>query len=252
MTHGGGTPRPAGAPPAPGGTISVAGALLGPVWRSLPRRVLAAAAALGLLSAGSLRLPSGAGQGPSEGTAVLRLVALVGGLGLAFLLDDPARDTTSAVPVRRPVRTGLRLALIAPLAALWWGAALLLVPGPVRPPAGALTLEAAAVAAAALALAALSVRWCAEPGPGAATALALLVLAVAALLAPHRWSLLPDPADPNWAVAHHWWAGVLGAAAATWAACQPEPLARRRRRRDRPGPPAPDARHGVLRSPSGT
>ncbi|MEU5087512.1 ABC transporter [Streptomyces sp. NPDC021356] len=211
------------------GTRRVIGALLGPVWRSLPWRVLGAAGALGLPAAGSVRLMSGAGgPDPALGLGALRLVALLGGFGLAFLFDDPARDTTSAVPVRRALRAAVRLALVAPLAAAWWTAALFLVPDGARPPAGALTLEAAAVAAAALALASASVRLRAEPAPGAATALALLALAVAALLAPARWNPLPAPGDPDWAAAHHWWTAALGAAAVICAACLPEPRARRR------------------------
>ncbi|MFI1166047.1 ABC transporter [Streptomyces sp. NPDC020801] len=206
---------------------TVTAALLRPVWRSLPWRALGAAGGLGLLVAGGSRLLPGQAREAALGLVLLRLVALVGGLGLAFLLDDPARPTTEAVPVRRPVRAGLRLALVAPLLAAWWTATLLLLPAAARPPLGAVTLEAAATAGAALALAASSVRFRAEPSPGTGMAVALLTLTVAVLLLPRRWSLLVPPNDPNWAVAHQWWAVILGVAGLVWVTCTPEPLSRR-------------------------
>ncbi|MGX4690800.1 ABC transporter [Streptomyces sp. JNUCC 63] len=201
----------------------MARALLRPVWCSLPWRVTGAAAGLGLLIAASARLP-GQAAGPAAGLFLLRLVALTGGLGLAFLLDDPARRTTEAVPVRRPVRAGLRLAFVAPLAAAWWTAALLLVPHGARPPLGAVALEAAAIAATALSLAAASVRFRTEPLPGTGAAVALLTLAIGSLLVPHRWSLLVTPDDPNWAATHGWWGMILASGAMVWAVCTPEPL----------------------------
>ncbi|WP_234029348.1 ABC transporter [Streptomyces sp. PsTaAH-124] len=222
----------------------VIGALVRPVWRALPWRVTGAAGGLALLCAGGTRLVPDGGPGPAAGVVVLRLVALLGGFALGFLLDDPARHATSAVPVRRPVRAALRLALVAPLAAAWWTAALLLVPEGARPPAGPLTLEAAATALTALALAAATVRFGPEPTPGTTVALTLLVLAVALLLAPERWSLLPAPGDPNWAVAHRWWAAIGAAAALAWAACLPDPLGGR-------GAAGHRGSAG-LRSPSGT
>ncbi|MFD1273196.1 hypothetical protein ACFQ51_19900 [Streptomyces kaempferi] len=107
-------------------------ALLRPVWRTLPRRALAACGGLGLLLAGIPRLLSGQPD-PWLCLNLLRGAALVLGVGLAFLLDDPARHTTAPVPARRPLRSGLRMALVAPAAALWWTVALLLVPGQARP-----------------------------------------------------------------------------------------------------------------------
>ncbi|MFQ6141470.1 ABC transporter [Streptomyces seoulensis] len=222
-------------------------ALAGAVWRVLPWRALAAAGGAGVAMAAGTRLP---GQQPDAliGLLVLRLAALAGGLGLAFLFDDPARHTTETVPVRRPVRAGLRLALVAPLAAGWWAAVLFLVPAAARPPAGAVTLEAAAVGVAAVALAAALVRLRSEPGPGAGAALTLLALAVAALLLPSRWDLLAPPGDPDWGQAHRRWAALLGWAAVLCAACLPQPLRRRRpalRTRRPPDPDAPAPLHGT-------
>ncbi|MEU1450634.1 ABC transporter [Streptomyces avermitilis] len=204
-----------------GGEYAVIRALLGPVLRTLPWRALAVAGALGLVFAGLPRLWSW------ESLPPLRAAALCLALGLAFLLDDPARHTTAAVPTRRPVRTGLRLALVAPVAALWWTAVLLLAPG--RPPAGPVTLEAAALAALALAGAASAVRWSDAAEPGAATAAWLLFAASAGvLLLPGRWSLYVGPADPQWGAGHVRWAALLAVGVLVWAVAGPEPLRARR------------------------
>ncbi|WP_234021899.1 ABC transporter [Streptomyces sp. Amel2xE9] len=227
---------------APKGT-ALSWALVRVVWRVLPWRVLGAAGVLGAAMAAGTRL-TGREPDAMTGLLVLRLAALVGGLALAFLFDDPARRTTEAVPVRRPVWAGLRLTLVAPLAAVWWTAVLFLVPAAARPPAGAVTLEAAAIGVTAVALAAASVRLRSEPDPGAGAALTLLALAVAVLLLPSRWNLLVPPGDPNWAEAHRWWAGLLVAAALLCAAGLPEPLHRLRytpRGRRTPGPGVPPA-----------
>jgi hypothetical protein len=169
------------------------------VWRTLPWRALTAAGTLGLLLAGT---PLAAGAEPNawETLTLLRGVALIGALGLAFLLDDPARHLTDPVPVRRPPRQALRVALVAPLAALWWTAVLLLVPSASRPPAGDITLEAAATGVLALAGAAAAVRLADEARPGPAVASALLLTAVLApLLTPDGWALFTAPDDPRWA-----------------------------------------------------
>ncbi|MEV8596593.1 ABC transporter [Streptomyces sp. NPDC052012] len=206
-------------------------ALVRPVARALPWRAIAAAGCLGLMLAGVARLM---GDRTTEWQAVnvLRACALAFAMGLAFLLDDPARHTTAAVPNRRAVRHLLRAALVAPVAALWWTAALLLVPSDVRPPAAGITLEASAACALALAGAALAVRRGDSTRPGRSVAGALLTSAVlAVLLWPDRWELFVAPGQPAWAAAHDRWAVLLGAALAVWAACGAEPLRRRPRGR---------------------
>lgn len=209
-------------------------ALLRPVWRTLPRTALAACGGLGLLLAGIPRLLSGEPD-PWLCVNLLRGAALVLGVGLAFLLDDPARHTTAPVPARRPLRGGLRMALVAPGAALWWTLALLLVPEQARPPAGALTLEAAAIAVTALAAASAAVRFTdrAEPGTAVATGLLLTAMTVSTLLLPERWALLVAVKDPHWDDAHERWAVILVVAALLCAVCCTEPA-----RRWRPTAPA--------------
>ncbi|OIK05654.1 hypothetical protein BIV23_11840 [Streptomyces monashensis] len=194
----------------------VAAALVAPVWRTLPWRTLGAAAAVGLLVVGAGRA---VGAGPVETLYGLRGAGLALALGVAFLLDDPARHTTAPVPVRRAVRTLLRAALVTPVAGLWWAAVLLLVPGTVRPPAGDLTLETGTALVLALAGAAVAVRYGDAPEPGRSVAAALLGTAVLApLLLPGHWALFVPPNDPGWTAAHERWARLLTGAAALCAA----------------------------------
>jgi hypothetical protein len=205
------------------------------VARTVPWRAVGAGAVVGLLVVALPRLLSGPPD-PWPALTLVRAAALVFALGLAFLLDDPARRLTTPVPTRRWVRTGLRVALVTPVAALWWTAVLALVPAQVRPPLGAITLEAATTAALALAAAALAVRFADEPEPGPSVAAGLLTLAVVAPpLVPARWELFVAVGDPRWEAAHVGWAVLLGAAVLVWAGCGPEPL-RRRELRNGPGP----------------
>ncbi len=109
--------------------------LVRPVARTVPWRALVAGGALGLLAAAVPRL-SGGEVTPWAGVNALRAAALCCALGAAFLLDDPARQTIAAVPVRRVLRHALRCALVLPPAAAWWTAAVLLVPEEARPRPG--------------------------------------------------------------------------------------------------------------------
>jgi hypothetical protein len=194
------------------------------VARTVPWRAVGAGAVVGLLVVALPRLLSGS---PDAwlGLTLLRAAALVFALGLTFLLDDPARRLTTPVPTRRWVRSWLRVALAAPVAALWWAAALALLPKEARPPLGAVTLEAAATAVLALAAASVAVRFTDEPEPGPSVAAGLLTLALLApLLLPTRWDLFVPVGDPNWEAAHVRWAVVLVGAALLGAACAPEPV----------------------------
>ncbi|WP_416976228.1 ABC transporter [Streptomyces sp. T028] len=197
--------------------------LVVPVWRTLPRRALTAAGVMGLLLTASTRLPDHAPDA-ELGMFVLRLTALTGALGLAFLLDDPARNTSAATPIARPVRTALRLAMTIPLTAVWWATALLLIPSPTRPPLLPVTLQAAAIIAAALALATVAVRFTDSPEVGRRTATRMLTATAVAILTPNRWGLLATPADPWWEPTQLRWAAVLGVTLAVCALWTPEPL----------------------------
>jgi len=194
------------------------------VARTLPWRALGVGAALGLLLASVPRLPADASFGWPPLT-VLRAAALAYALALTFLLDDPARHITSTVPARRALRTGLRLALVTPLTVLWWTAVLLLIPSEVRPPWGAVTVEAAAACALALAAGALAVRLTEEPRPGPSVAAALLFTAIVSpLVLPQRWALFVWPQDKRWDAAHERWAWLLVGAVTALMLCLPEPV----------------------------
>jgi hypothetical protein len=202
--------------------------LIRPVLRALPVRALGATAAVALLIAALPRLLSDE-PNPWSALVALRAAALAFALGLAFVLDDPTRDLTSSVPTRRILRTTLRVALVAPFAALWWTAAVLLVPSEVRPPVGDMTLEAAAAAALSLAAAATALRLTDEPEPGQRVAAGFLVIALVSPLAlPYDWGMYVSPAEKQWGVGHDHWAMVLVGAGMVWAACGPEPIRRRR------------------------
>ncbi|MEV3890678.1 ABC transporter [Streptomyces griseoincarnatus] len=201
--------------------------LVRPVARTVPWWALAAGGGLGLLAAALPRL-SGGEVAPWAAVNALRAAALCFALGAAFLLDDPARQTTAAVPVRRVLRHTLRCALVLPPAAAWWTAAVLLVPEEARPPVGDITLEAATALALALAGAAFAVRRRGAERPGQAVAAFLLVTAVLApLLSPSEWALFTAPGDPRWADAHGHWTLLLGAALVAVAVCCVEPVRRR-------------------------
>ena len=178
--------------------------------------------------------PRPGGPAPRPPSFCCGRAALAFAVGLAFLLDDPARNVTAAVPTRRAVWIGLRAALVVPLAALCWAAALLLVPGRIRPPAGGLTVEAAALGVLALTGAVAAVRFAEEPRPGAAVARtsaagAVLVALLAAPL-PERWALFVAADSPGWAVAHQRWAVLLALTLTAGAVLLPEPLRRHRLR----------------------
>ncbi|MFJ9245509.1 ABC transporter [Streptomyces sp. NPDC101776] len=216
------------------------GQLVRPVARALPWRAVGGGAAAGLLLAALPRLTS-SDPDPWMTLLLLRGAALAFALGLTFLLDDPARHVTATVPTRRMVRTALRTALVAPPAALWWTAAVLLIPAEVRPPVGDITLEAAAATVVALAASALATRLTPEPEPGQRVAIALLATSMAAtLFIPQSWGLLTTPKDKNWAPGHDRWTLILLSATLLWAVCGPEPLKRHRGllriRRARPEP----------------
>lgn len=197
------------------------------VWRTVPWRAPAAAGVAGLLIAGSTRLPDDA-PGADLGLFVLRVTALAGAVGLAFLLDDPARNTSAATPVGRAVRAGLRMAFMVPLAVLWWTAVVLLLPAATRPDLAPVTLQAAGTAVGALTLATAAVRFTDRAEVGRRTVVRLATVAVLMILVPSRWGLLATPEDPWWEATQVRWAVVLGVTLTMCAVWTPEPLERRR------------------------
>jgi hypothetical protein len=210
----------------------VAAALVRPTVRSLPWSLLAGGWGMGLVIAAvpvlfSMELSA------AVLVDVVRAAALCGAVGMAFVLDDPARHTTGVPPVPRPLRQALRAAVVLLVGAAWWTTVL----GVVRAgadaaqraalPSGAVTVEAGALSGLALALAAAVVRFSAVRVPGPAVAGAVLVLPITAgALLPPRFALFVPPGDPRWEDAHLLWGGVLTAVLAAWAVCGPEPRRR--------------------------
>ncbi|KOW00145.1 ABC transporter [Streptomyces sp. NRRL B-1140] len=196
-----------------------------PVHRTVPWAAIGAAGAAGLLLAALTRTGETAER---LSLYLLRAAILAFAMGLAFLLDDPARHTTSTVPTPRPVRIALRTALAVPATAAWWTVALLLVPPEVRPPVGDLTLEAGAAFAAAVAGGAAAMRFGEPTRPGLPVAVGLLTTSVLVMLFwPGRWALFVPVEDERWAAAHERWGLVLGGAVLLGAAWAVEPLRRR-------------------------
>ncbi|MGW6641371.1 ABC transporter [Streptomyces iakyrus] len=196
-----------------------------PVHRTVPWGTVGAAGAAGLLLAALTRTGESAER---LSLYLLRAAILAFAVGLAFLLDDPARHTTAAVPTPRPVRVALRVALAVPAAAAWWTMALLLVPPGVRPPAGDITLEAGAAFVLAVTGAAAAVRFSEVTRPGPPVAVGLLATAVLAMLFwPGRWALFVPVEDERWAAAHDRWGVLLVGAVALGAVCAAEPVRRR-------------------------
>ncbi|MET9763225.1 ABC transporter [Streptomyces sp. NPDC006372] len=195
------------------------------VCRTMPLGLVGAAGATGLLIAGLTRATGEAGAWLA--LPMLRAAILASATGLVFLLDDPARHTTATVPTSRPVRIGLRVALVAPVAAAWWTVALLLVPGELRPPVADITLEAGAALTLAVAGATAAVRFSETARPGPRGASALLTSALLALLFwPERWALFVPVGDERWGVAHDRWVMVLAVAVLVGGVCVVEPLRR--------------------------
>ncbi|MEU1850220.1 ABC transporter [Streptomyces sp. NPDC019990] len=195
-------------------------------FRTLPWGVVSAAGAAGLLIAALSRTAGEAGEWLA--LPLLRAAILAFALGLVFLLDDPARHTTSTVPTPRPARIALRAALVTPAVAAWWTVALLLVPPEIRPPVADLTLEAGAAFVLAVAGAVGAVRFSESPRPGPRVAAGLLTSSLLALLLwPGRWALFVPVEDERWAVAHDRWAVVLVAAVLVGVLGAVEPVRRR-------------------------
>ncbi|GFJ95661.1 hypothetical protein [Phytohabitans rumicis] len=95
---------------------------------------------------------------------LLRVAAVCGALGVAFLLDDPAARSLATVPVPRIVRHAVRAALALAAAGLWWAAVLAITVGGAEHGVGATlplwdaSVEAAALAGVGLVCAAVRVR----------------------------------------------------------------------------------------------
>ncbi|SEG73046.1 hypothetical protein SAMN04489712_11065 [Thermomonospora echinospora] len=207
---------------------TVVRALLRPAARCLPWTALAAGGGLGLVLVAVPGLFS-PDIGVDAVVNLLRMAALGGALAIAFVFDDPARHTVAVLPVPRPLRQGLRVALLLPPVAVWWAVVLGVAAAgtdDVALPVGALTGEAAALCALAVGLAAGAVRFTALTAPGPAAAGTLLALFVAATVLADDVPLLVPFGDDRWESAHRLWTVLLLLASAAWVVCALEPRRR--------------------------
>lgn len=149
---------------------------------------------------------------PKELLLWLRVATVFGALSVAFLLDDPAESTTQAVAVPRWYRRTVRIALVAPVIALYW-ALMLVIPATMAPTmpvhVAGLLLEAAAMAAMTLALSSVCGRWVPEGMGGVAAAPGLLLAMMLAASLPDSVALLDAPGHLSWPGSRYRWAAVL-------------------------------------------
>ncbi len=162
----------------------------------------------------------------AQAILVLRVVALLLAVGVAFALDDRSRRTVQSVPSPAWWRAAgqVSVALVPALAA--WIAALGWVSTRVGDlPVVGLSLEAAALAAVGLGLAAGLGRWREVPDPGAVAGPALLVSGLIIAQLPERVALLVGPGS-SWTAAHLRWSALLAAAVAVMLLAVRDPAAR--------------------------
>lgn len=157
----------------------------------------------------------------------IRTALLVAALGISFVFDDPASETTDPTPSPLRTRRGWRTLLgtlpwatlvAATLLTAGQGLDLVFIHSPAveNPlPVGRLLLEAATMAAWGLAIAAvIAKRWDDEPGKFASAA--LLALYAASWMIPDQWKPWTTPPEQRWETAlPYWWiAFALGIAIA--------------------------------------
>jgi hypothetical protein len=236
-------------------TLRAVGALLRPTARAMRWVPFISATGFGLVV---VAVPSGTTVplGTDVLTNLLRASALCGGLGLAFLFDDPTARSIETVPISRVLRHAIRVGIMVPAVGTWWAALLLIASTGAEDglgrslPLRGVTLEASAIFAIAFGLAAVGVRAARDGIASTIAAPGLLILAAVMTLLPSRTGLFVDAHDPAWASAQHRWALVLAAAVVGTLLASREPsacgqrCARRRPRRGRataPAAPSPAA-----------
>ena len=212
-------------------TARVAAALIGHTTRATRWAPLLAATTVGLAIVAVPALLAGK-LSATVLVTLLRLAAVCGAVGVAFLLDDPAAAVTATVPTPRLLRHTIRAAIVAPGLTSAWALAQAFAAGALKDhrttlPLTALTVETATLCTVAVALAAARLHRSAGEGAAGpfAAGLLLLVTAVAALL-PGQISIFPQPSNPRWGQIHYWWSGILIVAIAAYASAAVEHLPR--------------------------
>jgi hypothetical protein len=215
-------------------------ALAGPVARTMPWGPLLAGCAAGICVGLAMALFRGPTLSPPGIVLGVRASFVPVMTGLAFLLHDPHRQLTAALPVRAWLASAVRVALALPVLGATAGAEFVLAAralaadprgpgaGPAALPWTALAAELAAWCLLALAAAALMARTRWHDVGGVVAALgALATLAVLALaplhLLPTAFTDMTAAERQAWTLAWRLWLAValLAAALAAWASRDP-------------------------------
>lgn len=181
-------------------------ALARPLARAIDLRPLLAA---GVMAIGVVALLAREElAGTAELVTGLRMAGVLLGIGVAFVLDDPAAATTAATPASVLLRRAVRATLPLPLVGVLW-AATFVVADRAGLPAPALTLELATVLALVHLLSVTTQRVTASTAGGTAASGLLLGLAAASLLMnPLRGPWVPY-GEPAWNRVHVLWSVAL-------------------------------------------
>jgi hypothetical protein len=162
----------------------------------------------------------------AQAVLVLRVVALLLAVGMAFALDDRSRRTVQSVPSPAWWRAAGQASVALVPAVVAWVAAVGWVSTRTGDlPVLGLSLEAAALVAVGLALAAGLVRWRDVLDPGTVAGPVLVVSALMIEQLPERFALVVGP-GPDWTAAHLRWAALMAAAAAVTLLAVRDPAAR--------------------------
>jgi hypothetical protein len=163
---------------------------------------------------------------PAQAITVLRVVALLLAVGLAFALDDRSRRTVQSVPSPAWWRAaGQASVALVPAVAAWVAALGWVSTRSGDLPVLSLSLEAAALVAVGLALAAGLVRRRDLVDPGTVAGPVLLVSGLIIAELPERFALMVGP-GPGWTAAHLRWSALLAAAVAITLLAVRDPAAR--------------------------
>jgi hypothetical protein len=163
---------------------------------------------------------------PAQSITVLRVVALLLAVGVAFALDDRSRRTVQSVPSPAWWRAaGQASVAMVPAVAAWVAAVGWISTRTGDLPVLTLSLEAAALVAVGLAMAAGLVRWRDLVDPGTVAGPVLLVSGPMIAQLPDGVALMVGP-GPGWTAAHLRWSALLAAAVTVVLLAVRDPAAR--------------------------
>ncbi len=159
-----------------------------------------------------------------EGIGVVQLpvAAVLLSLSAAFVLDDPAAQTTAGTPTPILLPRGVRIALtLPPLIAMW---AVIVAYSGLAQIDGAMWMEFAGMLALTMALAAIGARVVGYERAGMFASPTLMFLLVASRFVSDRWRPFPlDPISSTWFDAYGRWLIALAASLIVFLVVSREP-----------------------------